>query len=428
MIIKNNNLEKEVLIILGENNYKDINNNVQIINIITKKNLVNTIFKFNNNTFNLGNIDAFSNYRIKIENLLDINNNYELTCDNLIGIYKRNFTLYPNGKIITVNCDCDWHLSTKIWENLKEENNINMIYHIGDQIYNDLIFHRVYNTLKYENQTQIYSNEIKKKLYLNYFSTWSNSKRRIILETIPNLMIGDDHDTTDDDSAIDDKYFKFIKKIALQVFTDIQVNLRIDNQPNDFYYRIYNNQLHLFLGRTYSWDHNADDYVNYLLSIINNNSSKNLYIFFSKPPINFNLSTFIKLVYPTDNNNYQNLYQYLKELKDNNYHITLIGGDLHRYVYLKIYYEKEFLFNFYIIPPINSGSTIINKINYFTTLNLSKSFNYKIIDDYLTNGYLILDNNNITTFQESYLYNNLVNDIYMIYQFKWAKWTYESFS
>jgi len=424
MKIKNVKIEQDVLIILGESKYLDINN-IQIINIITKKDLINPVFIFNNQTFNLNNIKAFSNYRIKLDNLLQINNQYQLTCDNLNGVYLRNFTIYPNGKIITVNCDCDWHLTTNIWDKLKEEENINMVYHIGDQIYNDLIFHRIYNSLKYYKVTDTFSREIKEKFYLNYFSTWLNPKRRIILETIPNLMIGDDHDTTDDDSAIEDEYFNFIKKIALQVFSEIQIDLRIDNTHSDFYFRNYNNQLHLFIGRTYSWDYTAKDYVNYLKSIIPNQDLKNLYIFFSKPPINFNLSPLIYLFYPTDNNNYQDLYDYLKELKDNDYQITIISGDLHRNVLIKLYYKNKFLFNFYIVPPISSGSTIINKINYFTTLNLISTYQYKFIYDNLVNGYLILNDNQISIYSETYLYNNLVNDFYMLYLFKWAKLTYE---
>ena len=406
----------DIIILLGEND-----NNIQIFNIVSKIKIENEIMIINNKDYIIDNIDEYSNYRIIADNMKINELNWYLFRGN-----KKFFNILNKGNSVILCCDCDWHLQTDSWINLYNEKYIKNLYHIGDQIYNDLLINRLINNLSNMDNYVQYKKQIKNKIYQNYFKSWNNLYKKHLLTSYPNLMIGDDHDIYDDDTEHINDHYLFIKECALEVYQEIQINLRIDNKKSDFYYKIDNNILHIFFGRTLNFHYSVQDFINYIDEILFKatiTKIKDIYLIFSKPPINKNPRGLSKLFFKPVNDDFNIFYDYLLKLKNLNLNISIIAGDLHRQVISSVFYNKKFLTNLIIIPSMTSCSPLLNSKIF---LNLPNSFKYKIFEEKRTNGYLLLNKNKFKIKSKNYYSNYLRNEIVIFYKITKSKFQYEN--
>jgi hypothetical protein len=402
------------IVLLGE-----IKKNNLVINIISKIPLVKPILKFSfGKTININKINKFKPFRLIIKVPLDKSFSYQLSAENCDTTKTKNIKINSNGNIIIVNCDAHWQLPTNEWTKVSKEKNIKMMIHIGDQIYHDLLFERLYKKLKSISSSKFdnYKNIIKHKFYLNYFESWNNFKKNL-LETVPHLMFGDDHDIVDDDTYShlqEDIVYKFLKKCALQVFKEIQEKLQINESPHqDLYYRLENKILYIMIGRIYSIKYKPNDILTLLKYPINRMRGKfdKINILLSKPPINKTASFPASLIFNSVNDDFTSFYNYLKDLTEDGIKLNIISGDLHRFVHFNIYYNNKFITSLFIVPPITSAPPVFGSNVY---INLPNGYNINKIRDKKTNGYFVYSKKNSVIKYETYWKNFIRNEIYIL--------------
>lgn len=403
------------IVLLGE-----IKKNNLVINIISKIPLIKPTLKFSfGKTININKINKFKAFRLIVKVPLNKSFSYQLSAKNCKTIKKKNIKINSDGKIIILNCDAHWQLSTNEWTKVSKEKNIKMMMHIGDQIYHDLLFGRLYKKFKSISSSKFddYIDIIKNKFYLNYFDSWNDTTKKELLETVPHLMIGDDHDIVDDDTYShlqEDIAYKFLKKCALEVFKEIQENLQIENSPHqDLYYRLENDVLYIMIGRIYSLKYKPNDILTLLQIPINQMKGQfnKINIILSKPPINKTAFFPASLVFNSVNDDYSLFYDYLNGLTKKGIKLNIISGDLHRYVYWNIYYYNKFITSLIIVPPITSAPPVFGSKVY---INLPDGYTINKIKDKKCNGYCVYSKKNAIIKHQTYWRNFIRNEIYII--------------
>lgn len=106
-----------------------------------------------------------------------------------VGAVSCNFTVFREG--------------TDLWADLRDRNitpgNVDLLLHVGDQIYGDSAFQEAETILDGRTSgTQAQRRKIKELYRRLYRMTWRHPATRDVLANVPNLMIWDDHEIRDD--------------------------------------------------------------------------------------------------------------------------------------------------------------------------------------------------------------------------------------
>jgi hypothetical protein len=225
-------MKNKIYCILGE--YK--NSKVKIIILskksyyiklyINKNHIKNFIIeKYESNVIVLENIKEGVNYEIELINI-KTNKTIENICINL----EEN----PFNNVKIVNCDSNFGLETNTWNLVN--NKFGIIFHLGDFLYNDLIFKKYYNYLIKNN---IDYQSIKQTIYENLYDNYIEciSRKSYYLKNNFNYIMTDDHEIVDNsfydknkDNIIFMKIYKLFKKVEINIFN----NLKFENKEIDF--------------------------------------------------------------------------------------------------------------------------------------------------------------------------------------------------
>lgn len=245
-------------------------------------------------------------------------------------------------KVGVVCCDAHWHLPVRqTWHDLERETEVGTVFHIGDQIYHDLRFSRMMNFLRsVRGREADYMAHAHRLFVDNYIESWSMAHKRGVLGDRHNVMLGDDHEITDDMvTALPNagrSEFESLKAVAISVYRLIQGGLRANplTAQNDFHTAVVGSTLYLMMGRMYNMVQSVDDCVTFVDSVINDpevmGSVRTVALLMSKPPLNksallpyMSHSRFAQL-------DFSPLYQRLFRLRDRmGKRVILVGGDLH---------------------------------------------------------------------------------------------------
>jgi hypothetical protein len=221
-----------IQIILGQY----LNNSVKLI-ILSNRNYskVNIIV----NDKNIKSLDIKS-YQVNNFVLDDIitNDMYEINFvykDKILDKINLDLTSNPFDNVLVVNCDSCYGYETGTWD-LIPKTLTHIIFHLGDQIYNDHLFYSIYN--EYNNNIDK-NDEIKifKKCYYHYLHHFSRNNKKNVLKNNFNLMIPDDHEILDNsiNSMKNMHNYKVIKKIFTTITNQIEINLMFGKKKKVLY-------------------------------------------------------------------------------------------------------------------------------------------------------------------------------------------------
>ena len=316
---------------------------------------------------------------------------YELEyLDKIIDTFKINLKSNPFDNVLVVNCDSAYGYETGTWDSIEESNPSRYVFHLGDQIYNDIIFQKHYNILQNKKIADVNKND-KKKIFIdsyNYFlEQFTRNNKTNILKNNFNIMIPDDHE------VVDNSFIDRIRKDKIEIYNVIY--LLISNLSNQIELGLKYNQKDL----NYIEDPiNSTLYiVNYGLDFSNDFFSKYDYfnkiveykniIFLQRKICNSIKNKMIgQMVYLSDKFEIIDIDWLLNLCKDNkNKNFYVLCGDDHIKTTTEYYSNKDSILNVKGIGPINS---VVDLLNYETILNTKiKGIEMKS-DKILENGYV----------------------------------------
>lgn len=352
------------------------------------------------------NVDLYSNGKIILK--IDIQshqvNLYELDeielgnyyyfeleyLDKIIDSFKINLKSNPFDNVLVVNCDSAYGYETGTWDSIEESNSSRYVFHLGDQIYNDMIFQKNYNILKKKKVSNINTDD-KQKIFTdcyNYFlEQFTRNNKTNILKNNFNIMIPDDHE------VIDNSFVNRIKKDRLVVYDII-------------YEVIFNLSNQIELGLKYNQDElnyiedpiNSTLYiVNYSLDFSNDFFSKYGYsnkiaeykniIFLQRKICNSIKNKMItQMIYLSNKFEMLDIDWILNLCKnESGKNFYILCGDDHIKTTTSYYSNKDIILSVRGVGPINS---VVDLLNYETILNTKiKGIEMKS-DKILENGYI----------------------------------------
>lgn len=383
--------------ILGE--YKNNKISIAIISKIDKNIIIYIII--NNNIIETINfkINKFNIEKLEISNIY--NNKYLIKFDN---DYEIKINPSNNYNINIISCDCQFVPETDLWNKI-DINNMSFSFHIGDQIYLDLIFHKYYN--KYKDINSIDKNiidEILTELFNEYLYTYN--RKKIILLNSFNIILNDDHEIVDDQNR--KSFSGFFYEKLIEIFKSIAVNLqrklRIDN--NDIIH--INDKMLLLVDNINILE--PKEYAENIINIIDKNLTEfnkfyknDIYILSPQVIINNKRSFIDKIILKTNSNiiSYDKLYHKIFSLFNIYRNVKIFCGDFHSMHLFKIKYES-YICLLYIVGPINSIIDISITNLYLENFNIENIYtNYK-------HGYITISNNKI----KHYKYDSIINSIF----------------
>lgn len=250
---------------------------------------------------------------------------------------------YSFATFKVVNCDCQFVPDAGLI-NTVDTSVMTPIFHIGDQIYLDLIF------IKYA-KNNIIDDDIIKGVYEEYKVAFL---RKInILQGGFNIMLGDDHEIADE--TVRSKYAINITskliKLFKRVFNDIQMGLRLSTDIlihyNDSFILVDNIR-----------DYSDIKYAKYIYDLVKQSITlgtmkKRLFILSTRVPMNNKISCITNMIYGKQQNdiNYLPFYDMLTSLLDTK--VFILCGDEHTVKSFKVttkYGSCQVLF----VGPLNS--------------------------------------------------------------------------
>ncbi len=340
--------------ILGE--YKD--NKVKII-ILSKKSY-DIILDINANKTKerFFSIEKYKVNNLVIENMKD-KNIYHIKFIN----YKTNKTIKkininleenPFNRVKIVNCDSNFGLETNTWNLIN--NKFGVIFHLGDFLYNDLIFRKHYdniikNNINYDSIKQT----IYEELYDNYIECIN--RKQNYLENNFNYIITDDHETIDNNYYDNNKHnthFITIYKLFKEMEIKILHNTRFENNKIDFI-NDHTNKTVYVLNYKNKWLNN--DIINKYNIYDNIKEFKNI-IFLERKCFSSSRPTLLSSIIFQEkeiNINNDNLYKLFNKLYYNkkDVNINILSGDYHIISNMDIYNKK---FDYKICSLKNVGA------------------------------------------------------------------------
>jgi hypothetical protein len=382
---------KVKIIILSKKSYDirlDINKN-HIINIIIKK--------YESNVLVLENIKEGARYEIKLINKKN---------DKMIENFFINLEKNPFNNVKIVNCDSNIGIETNTWKLIN--NKFGVIFHLGDFLYNDLIFRKHYdNIIKNNIDYKSVKQTIYEDLYDNYMQCIN--RKKFYLKNNFNYIITDDHETVDNtyyDTNKNNKIFMKIYKLFKKVELEILHNTRFDNSEinfiNDYtnktvYVLNYNN---IILNNDVINKYNIYDKIRNYKNII---FLERKCFSSSKPTI---LSSIIFQEKEINRDN-DNLYKLFNKLSNKN--IYVLSGDYHIISNMDIYKSNNKICSVKNIGAINTCVDIFGNNLFLDSNNyISKNENIKY-----RNGFISINYKNDKINIKS-VYNNKTNIIFNI--------------
>ncbi len=376
-----------IQIILGEY----FENKVKVI-ILSDKDYLET--KLYSNGKIILNIDIKA-YKVNLFELSDIELNnyyfYELEyLDKILDTFKINLKSNPFDNILVVNCDSAYGYETGTWDSIEESNGSRYVFHLGDQIYNDIIFQKHYNKLKNKKVEKINTND-KKKIFVDcydyFLKQFTRNNKTNILKNNFNIMIPDDHE------VVDNSFVNKILKERIEIYNII--------------YRVINNlsnDIELGLGFNYSELKYIVDNTNSSLYIINYSLDftdeyfkkydlenkivqyKNI-IFLQRKICNSIKNKMItQMIYSSDKFDMIDIDWLLKMCKNNTgKKFYILCGDDHIKTTTTYYSNKDIILK---VKGVGSINSVVDLLNYETILNTKISGIEMKSEKILENGYV----------------------------------------
>ena len=398
--------------IIGE---YDKNNNSIIVIFLSCKNY-NVSILINNQDYLQTDIIAFEFNKIILKNIF-IGTNYEVKIlleNKIIEKFFINFISDPFLNVKILNCDSEIGFETNTWDLVDKE--FGVVFHIGDFIYNDRTFIKIFYNIKYA-KNEYHKNDIYKIIYKKYYKNVIRNNKNFILKNNINYIIMDDHEFVDNnfqDKYQDDKIFKAIYSYFRKFNDSLMSIIRISEiQKIDFIKSINEKSVYIMNNQN----------VLYSKEIINEyelfNKLKNFsnIIFLERKMIlNYKPGFFSQIIFgDSDNsNNLIPLLDVINQLKNNNPNLSVLiaCGDLHsKFKYSIIHNSnKDTIVDIRSCGAINTCVDIINN-KYFIKNSWQYSLQKNKKNPILQNGYIQLfeKNNKIIISdiknKKSYFYN-----------------------
>jgi hypothetical protein len=317
----------------------------------------------------------------------------------------------PFNNVKIVNCDSNIGLETNTWKLIN--NKFGVIFHLGDFLYNDLIFRKHYdNIIKNNIDYKLIKQTIYEELYDNYIECII--RKKYYLQNNFNYIMTDDHETVDNiyydknkDNVIFLKIYKLFKKVEINIFN----NLRFQNKEIDFIHDYTNKTIYI---------------LNYENMIINNDIIKkyNIYdkirnykniIFLERKCFSSSRPTILSSIIFQEkeiNKDNDDLYELFDRL--NNKNIYILSGDYHIISTMDIYKSKNKICSVKNVGAINTCINIFG-VDLFID---SKKYVAKNEEINYRNGfiYVIYKNDNINlknimNTKTNFIYNTVNNII-----------------
>lgn len=364
---------KVKLIILSNKNYPETNlySNGKIIKKIQIK-------EYLVNTYELENIELNNYYFFELEYL-----------DKIIDTFTINLKSNPFNNVLIVNCDSTYGYETGTWDLIKETNS-KYVFHLGDQIYNDMIFQKNFNKLKNKKLSEINKSD-KKKIFIecyNYFlEQFTRNNKSKILKNNFNLMIPDDHEVIDN-SFIDRipktqiSIYNIIFNIINKLSNSIELSLKF-SQDNLIFIKDQTNSSIYILNYTLNID--EDFYSSYkLVDKIMNYSNV---IFLQRKVLNSIKNGLVsQYIYKSNKFDYVNIDWILKLGKKYlEKKFFILCGDDHLKATAQYFSNNKLILTIKSVGPINSS---VDTLGYDIVLNtLIPDISIKSSKE-LSNGYI----------------------------------------
>ena len=334
---------KVKIIILSKKSYDirlDINNNYTK-NVIIKKYHINKLILENIREGNLYVISFINKKNNKIISKININ-----LAEN------------PFNNVKIVNCDSNFGLETNTWELIN--NKFGVIFHIGDFLYNDLIFRKYYENIVKNN---IDYNSIKESIYEELYDNYIEciDRKQYYLQNNFNYIMTDVHETIDNVYYDDNKNNKdFIKIYNLFKNVEIKIfnNLRFRNIEIDFITDYDNKTVYILNYKNMSI--NNSETINKYNIYDNIKNYKNIFFlerkcFSSSKPTLLSSIIFQEKEINRDNDDF---YKLLNKIYYNK-NINIISGDYHIISNMDIY-DKKFDYKICSVKNVGAINTCVD--------------------------------------------------------------------
>ncbi len=365
---------KVKLIILSDKDYLDVDlysNGKIILKINILSNQVNL--------YELENIELGNYYFYELEYL-----------DKIIDSFKINLKSNPLDDILVVNCDSAYGYETGTWDTIKDNLASKYVFHLGDQIYNDMIFQKHYNILKNKKVTNITEKD-KNKIFVdcyNYFlEQFTRNNKTNILKNNFNIMIPDDHEVVDN-SFVDrigkDKIeiYNIIYEQIDNLANKIELGLKYDQNELNYINDSVNSTLYII---NYSLEFSKDFFSKY--DYLNKIADYKNIIFLQRKICNSIKNKMItQMIYLSDKFEMIDIDWVLNICKDNkNKNFYILCGDDHIKTTTEYYLDKNKILSVKGVGPINS---VVDLLNYDTILNTKINGIEMKSKKILENGYI----------------------------------------
>jgi len=384
-------MKNKISYILGEYN----KNRVKII-ILSKKSydvrlyinenyLENIIIKkYESNVLVLEKIKEGKKYEIKIKN----NKN-----NKLIENININLEENPFNNVKIVNCDSNLGIETNTWKLINDK--FGIIFHLGDFLYNDMIFRKYYdyiikNNIDYDSIKQ----NIYEELYDNYIECII--RKQYYLKNNFNYIMTDDHEIIDNvyydknkNNKIFIKIYKLFKKVEIKIFN----NLRFENKKIDFINDDNNKSVYVMNHENIYLDNDTINKYNIYekISKYNNIFFLERKCFSSSKPNLLSSIIFQKKEINRDNDDLYSLFDKLYHTKKN-INIYVISGDYHIISNIDIYKSNNKICSVKNVGAINTcvdifgANLFIDSIKYYSKNEEIKYRNGFIYINYKNNN------------------------------------------
>lgn len=292
-----------------------------------------------------------------------------------------------NWKINFLNCDCHFVRECELRNKIQTGHDY-INFHLGDQIYLDL----VYMSLEEYDEEKI-RGAIYEEYRIGFFERKLN-----ILQNSFNIMLGDDHDIADE-SIRDKQYDNFFKAI----FVEIQHGLRLSDDK----FVTYNDKRFVLLDNINTLSN--EEYLFECNKVLRSLDSAvvNNFILSSRNLMNSSNNCLYNLIFSSEDNttNYNSFYDILFEMKKKNeMRFTILCGDEHSSAHHVISDKTRGNIDLYFVGPLNSvidfikndffvksGTFSSEEIFYHkkhSFIEMTRMNNLKIIDDFSCADYL----------------------------------------
>lgn len=322
-------MNKNYYYILGEiNEYKFV------INFVFYESM---IFKIDDTEYNVNKYSCLQKiFDVKTRSIkLFINGifNHEININLEKPIY---------WKINFLNCDCQFIPECGLKDQVQTGYDC-INFHLGDQIYLDLVYLKLAKD-EYDEE------KIRKAIYEEYRIGFFERKLKILQNSF-NIMLGDDHDISDESIRIeqDKRYNNCFKK----VFEEIQLGLRL----SDSKFVIYNDMRFILIDNINTLSH--EEYIfecNKILRMLDSTVISN-FILSPRNMMNTTNNCLYNIIFSSENNitNYNSFYDILFEMKKKHeMKFTILCGDEHSSGHYTINDKKRGKIDLYFVGPLNS--------------------------------------------------------------------------